>query len=130
MSFSASYEEISMHSYESSRSKDYHSIMDNLQKLRHDIMYYSVNTIDKRGNTFLHRACMYNCDDLVEELIKKGINVNLLNSKGLSALEIAYNNKNLHIIDLLVQANADTYCLYYKQRKWINNKTKQFYKLI
>lgn len=83
-----------------------------------------INHKDDEGNTALHYACLYKNELAVEELLKKGANINAVNNKyytPLMYLLIAYDpyegltktpkfctKKTFDIVKLLVEHGADT----------------------
>jgi hypothetical protein len=56
---------------------------------------------------YLHIAAYYNQSDIVNLLIKKGVNINLTDSKGNTALQYACAKKNIDIINILIDNNID-----------------------
>lgn len=65
-----------------------------------------VNLVDNYGNTPLIQACIYNNPEIVDLLIKSGADVNKENSKGVTALLLALENRYIDIIKLLLNAHA------------------------
>ncbi len=63
-----------------------------------------VNNIESQ---FLHRAVHYQDKNLIDLLIKKGINLNLLNKKGNSALHDIVKSDDLDMADYLLLKNAN-----------------------
>lgn len=60
------------------------------------------------GLTALHFACMYNREDVVEWMISKNVNVNVLDGDNRSPLYLAFESGNKEIVDMLISAGADT----------------------
>ncbi len=66
----------------------------------------NVNEINSYGNTPLHLACEIGNLEMVEALIKAGVDVNFKN-KGLTPLHKAYEKNHLKIVKALIKAGAD-----------------------
>jgi hypothetical protein len=79
----------------------------NLTDLRVLADNYSIlDMTDKIGNNLLHIASFNNKPAIVKWLIMKGIDINMLNEKGASSLDIAENRQYWRIYNLLEQAGA------------------------
>ena len=85
------------------------------------------NTRDKEGNTLFHRAVQMANTDLVRCLISMGVDVNVKNDKGCTALHLV---KDPKIAEMLLDAGADmesqdnsgtTPLLYQMADEWIGN---------
>ena len=63
---------------------------------------------DKNGNSYLHLAVINQFEDIVKELIEKGININIKNNNGNTALQLAYLNNNIAIINNLKNNHINT----------------------
>jgi ankyrin repeat protein len=70
-----------------------------------------INAVDRAKRTALHHATFKGSEDIVEYLVTKGINVMATNEDGKTALEIAEERKQEHIIEYLRNAekNAKRY---------------------
>lgn len=65
-----------------------------------------INKQDYHGNTPLHEICKYNRLDCLKELLKKpNLDISLRNNAGLTALDIAIENKNDTCVDLIIKYN-------------------------
>ena len=62
---------------------------------------------DTKGNSYLHLAVIYQLDNIIKLLLKKGININLQNNNGNTPLHFAYNTGDIKFIALLIENNAD-----------------------
>jgi ankyrin repeat protein len=62
-----------------------------------------VNVASKNGTTFLMWASKEGMSEIVEELIKKGANVNIKNKNGEDATLLAYENGHLHLAHTLLE---------------------------
>ena len=62
---------------------------------------------DKDGNSYLHLAVISQLIEIVNELIKLKINLNIQNNNGDTALHLAYISNNTNIIDILIQNKCD-----------------------
>jgi hypothetical protein len=79
----------------------------NLTDLRILANNYSIlDMIDKQGNSLLHIASFNDNPAITKWLIMRGIDINMLNHKGASALDIAENRQYWRIYNLLEQAGA------------------------
>ena len=69
----------------------------------------SALTADGRPSAYalLHAAAAFGQLEMVRELLKRGVNVDLQGSRGLTALSSAARNGHLSILLLLVQHSAD-----------------------
>ncbi len=85
------------------------------------------NTKDKNGNTLFHRAVQMGNTDLVRRLISMGVDVNVKNNEGRTALHLVKDSK---IAEMLLDAGADmeaqdnsgsTPLLYQLEKEWIEN---------
>jgi hypothetical protein len=74
------------------RANKYKSVEDLIQKnnIKHENKYGEklVNATDKNGNTALHIACKYSCNDNAKLLIQNGANKDAKNSEGLTPLDL------------------------------------------
>jgi ankyrin repeat protein len=66
-----------------------------------------LNYQNKEGNSYLHIAILFEREEMIKTLIKKGININIQNNEGNTPLHIAYNVGNKNIIDELIKNNID-----------------------
>ena len=78
-----------------------------ISKLIISIPLLDISYKDSKGNTYLHLSIINKLINLVELLIKKGININSQNNEGNTALHYAYNINNIQIISTLISNNAD-----------------------
>ncbi|XP_011495138.1 PREDICTED: ankyrin repeat domain-containing protein 39 [Ceratosolen solmsi marchali] len=69
----------------------------------------SPNVEDNAGYTALHYAVRNGHDEICNELLKRGANVNAVTRSGRATpLHRAATQKYIHIVELLLNANADT----------------------
>ena len=66
-----------------------------------------LNYQNKEGNSYLHIAILFEREEMIKTLIKKGININMKNNEGNTPLHIAYNVGNKNIINELIRNNID-----------------------
>ena len=66
-----------------------------------------LNYQNKEGNSYLHIAILFEREEMIKNLIKKGINMNIQNNEGNTPLNIAYNIGNKNIINELIKNNID-----------------------
>ena len=66
-----------------------------------------VSYLDKKGNSYLHLSVIYQLENIIRLLIKKGININLQNNEGNTALHYAYNTGDIKFIAILIENSAD-----------------------
>merc|ERR1712007_86189 len=64
--------------------------------------------VDAQGNSGLHYAAGYGRKELLEYLLKIGVNVNQSNAKGQTPLAVASINKHTATIDILKSAGASS----------------------
>lgn len=62
---------------------------------------------EEGGALLLHAACSHGLTDVALRLIALGVNANAFNANGETPLMIAYNNRHLVIVRLLIENNAD-----------------------
>ena len=62
---------------------------------------------DSKGNSYLHLAVINGLINIIELLIKKGININSQNNEGNTPLHYAYNINNIKIISILIGNHAE-----------------------
>ena len=62
---------------------------------------------NKHGNTYLHLAVIQQNEKLVQNLIDKGIFIDIQNNDGNTALHLAYYINNIEIIKLLINNDID-----------------------
>lgn len=62
-----------------------------------------IQSMDELGNRWLHWSVINNEYCVCKELLKRGYDVSLLNSKNQTALDIAYNLKRYIFVELLEQ---------------------------
>ncbi len=65
-----------------------------------------VTVRDSKGNSLLIFAIQNKLGDLVEILLKKGIDVHVVNKDGKSAIDLAFQDKNLELLTMLVTSGA------------------------
>ena len=66
-----------------------------------------LNYQNKEGNSYLHIAILFEREEMIKTLIKKGININMKNNEGNTPLHIAYKVGNKNIINELIRNNID-----------------------
>ncbi len=67
-----------------------------------------INQADADGNTVFMNAASYNSDpQIIENLVSKVTNINQVNNKGISALQLAMKNNTAEIIKILLNNKAD-----------------------
>lgn len=64
---------------------------------------YFVNYKNVLGETPIHKACRLGKLETVKILVQHGADVNIINNKGLSSLDIAMEEKNNEIIKFLLE---------------------------
>ena len=62
---------------------------------------------NKEGNSYLHIAVQFEREEMIKELIEKGISLNIQNNEGNTPLHLAYYTRNKKIINYLIQNNID-----------------------
>ncbi|WP_339046383.1 ankyrin repeat domain-containing protein [Candidatus Mesenet endosymbiont of Agriotes lineatus] len=78
--------------------ENYHNIIDVM--LENNI--FNINARDKKGDTALHLAVLFQNYKVVEKLVKnKNIDLNILNNEGKTSLQLAEENKNVLIVDII-----------------------------
>lgn len=70
-----------------------------------------VNHVDEVGRSALHYASAAGSVKCVEHLLKRGINVNLADRKGWTAIHIAVSKNFTEVAKLLIDAKADIFAL-------------------
>ena len=69
-----------------------------------------MNVKDNDGNTFLILSVKQGLDIIAKTLLEKGVDVNIQNNEGNSALHYALSSKNFTIADLLKKFGAKEDC--------------------
>jgi ankyrin repeat protein len=78
-------------------------VMQTLEKLSNS-QDADFNKKDTHGNTYLHIiAARKGCDDVIDYLIERGANANLVNKYNNTALKIAMENKNISAAEKLIE---------------------------
>jgi ankyrin repeat protein len=72
----------------------------------HNSKIIDKNYKDEDGNTFLILSIKYNMNNISKMLINKGININIQNNDGNSALHFALSSKNFYMADILRKFGA------------------------
>ncbi len=62
---------------------------------------------DQNGNSYLHLAVINQLESIIRTLLQKGINVNMQNNDGNTALHFAYNTGDIKFIGIIVESKAD-----------------------
>lgn len=75
------------------------------------IRIININSIDEDGNTFLILSIKRGLYSLTKMLLENGINVNIQNNKGNSALHYALSGKNFEMADILKKYGAKEDCI-------------------
>ena len=65
------------------------------------------NYQDINGNSYLHLSVINKLENISKTLIEKGINVNLQNNEGNTALHFAYSTGDSKLITLIIETKAD-----------------------
>ena len=89
---------------------------------------------DKNGNSYLHLAVIKQLENIIKNLIEKGIDINNQNNEGNTALHLAYERNNNNIINLLLKNKIDKniknkenkLAEELKSNKNVSNNTKKF----
>jgi len=63
--------------------------------------------LDEEGNTILHYAVLRDYHSVTEEVVRKGVDVNLKRKDGATALHLAVDHSPYYISTLLINKNAD-----------------------
>ena len=75
------------------------------------IRIININSIDEDGNTFLILSIKRGLYSITKMLLENGINVNIQNNKGNSALHYALSGKNFEMADILKKYGAKEDCI-------------------
>jgi hypothetical protein len=75
------------------------------------IRIININSIDEDGNTFLILSIKRGLFSITKMLLENGINVNIQNNKGNSALHYALSGKNFELADILKKYGAKEDCI-------------------
>ncbi|XP_039270106.2 ankyrin repeat domain-containing protein 45-like [Styela clava] len=80
--------------------------LDNNDDPHHDVALEKINQRNNVGKTPLEIACMLGRENIVQELIKRGVDVNDQTGAGYSALHIAASWGSRHCLEVLVENGA------------------------
>ena len=81
-------------------------VEDKVKKENSVIKKINVNTKDSQGNTSLHLASRNGHKEIVENLLKLGASVVLLDQKGKNALQIAIDSQQEKIVETIIESDC------------------------